>query len=193
MSTQMTADSIKATREKYGLSQRAFSTLLGIGEATIVRYEKGAVPTKANANLIIAADDPHFMVGCLERNGDGLTPRQRQNAERYIYEFIELEPEDKQENAAAKMNEMYELTLRQEVLNEQAADIVAEIMRYMIRENIPVDCDDPLAILLTQLFTVKANIISVETMDKAKLDQIAGYLRYIQEYVHTVLDKRGAA
>lgn len=34
-------------RSKYGLSQRAFSKLLGIGAATIARYERGVLPTES--------------------------------------------------------------------------------------------------------------------------------------------------
>ena len=49
---------IKEIRKHYGLSQQAFARLLGIGEASITRYEKGIVPTKANANLIRAAMIP---------------------------------------------------------------------------------------------------------------------------------------
>ena len=40
---------IKEIRKHYGLSQQAFARLLGIGEASITRYEKGIAPTKANA------------------------------------------------------------------------------------------------------------------------------------------------
>ena len=62
---------IKEIRKHYGLSQQAFARLLGIGEASITRYEKGIAPTKANANLIRAAMIPAFMAGCLERDDDG--------------------------------------------------------------------------------------------------------------------------
>ena len=61
---------IKEIRKHYGLSQQAFARLLGIGEASITRYEKGIAPTKANANLIRAAMIPAFMAGCLERDGE---------------------------------------------------------------------------------------------------------------------------
>ena len=194
MRTEVNAEFVKATREKYGMSQRTFALLLGIGEATIVRYEKGAKPTKANANLILAANDPHFMAGCIMRDGDALSARQRAHAEEYVYAFISLDPDEDADEAGMKMNEIYDFTLRQEVLNEQAANIVAEILRYMVRKGIEADdTSEPLAILLRQLFAVKADIISVEHRDPSKLDQIAGYLKYMQQFVTELIDARGVA
>lgn len=66
---------IKEIRKHYGLSQQAFARLLGIGEASITRYEKGIAPTKANANLIRATMIPAFMAGCLERDGRRAYPQ----------------------------------------------------------------------------------------------------------------------
>ena len=78
-------DDIKRIRGKYGLSQQSFARLLGLGEASIVRYENGQPPSKANANLIRAADDPAFMRDCLERDGDLLSQEQRGKTEQIIY------------------------------------------------------------------------------------------------------------
>ena len=55
MDTDLTAREIKDIRTRYGLSQQAFARVLGLGEASIVRYENGQKPTRANANLIRAA------------------------------------------------------------------------------------------------------------------------------------------
>jgi putative zinc finger/helix-turn-helix YgiT family protein len=43
---------IKALRESYGASQKAFGIILGFGELTINSYEHGALPADANANLL---------------------------------------------------------------------------------------------------------------------------------------------
>ena len=58
MSKDLTAQDIKRIRRKYGLTQQGFARLLGLGEASVVRYENGQTPSKANANLIRAADNP---------------------------------------------------------------------------------------------------------------------------------------
>lgn len=54
-------EEIKATREKYGLSQANFAKLLGMGEKTITRYENGSVQDEAHDNLIRAAKDENYV------------------------------------------------------------------------------------------------------------------------------------
>ena len=46
MIDDITPDSIKSIRNRYGLSQQGFARLLGIGEASMARYESGATPSK---------------------------------------------------------------------------------------------------------------------------------------------------
>ena len=114
---------IKEIRKHYGLSQQAFARLLGIGEASITRYEKGIAPTKANANLIRATMIPAFMAGCLERDGDALTPKQRASVEKIVYAEVTFD----EGGDVMDTTEIYEITLQQEVLNESAWDIMAQI------------------------------------------------------------------
>ncbi|EGD50153.1 helix-turn-helix domain protein [Thermoanaerobacter ethanolicus JW 200] len=68
---------IKNIRESYGLSQRAFAKLLGIGEASIARYETGALPEKSLSNMIMLLKDPKNMEKLLEKNEEALTPREK--------------------------------------------------------------------------------------------------------------------
>ena len=51
-------DEIIAIRGKYGLSARKMSDILGFGPNTYGNYEKGEIPSKANARLIQIANDP---------------------------------------------------------------------------------------------------------------------------------------
>ena len=44
---------IRATREKYGLSQTVFARVLGFGDKTITRYENGSIADAAQNNLIM--------------------------------------------------------------------------------------------------------------------------------------------
>lgn len=64
---------IKALRERYGLSQRAFGRLLGWGEVTIHRYETGALPDLAHNSLLRLLQDEGIMIGFLEQQQDRLT------------------------------------------------------------------------------------------------------------------------
>ena len=124
MAKKLTAEEIKEIRGKYKLTQQAFARLLGIGEASIVRYESGQEPSKANSNLIRAARSPKFMLGCLQQDGDCLDSIKYSETEKIVYALITLE-----EDQPMDINETYMLTLEQEVLNEQAAQIMADVWR----------------------------------------------------------------
>lgn len=125
MSSDLSPQDIKETRGKYGLSRKAFAQLLGIGEASMARYEAGAKPTKANANLIRAAAHPRFMLECMNNDGDQLTERQRDKTEKILYSMVYFD----EEGEVMDINDMYMLTLEQEILNEHAASIMADLSR----------------------------------------------------------------
>lgn len=73
-------DEIKEVRERYGLSQKAFATLLGMSEATINRYERGGLQDEAHDNAIRFCDKRRNMRLLMHRRGHLLTPLQRQRA-----------------------------------------------------------------------------------------------------------------
>lgn len=56
------SNDIVKLRKKYHLSQRALAKLLGIGSATVARYEKGALPIESISNLLrqIMSDEESF-------------------------------------------------------------------------------------------------------------------------------------
>ena len=64
----LSPDEIRAIREKYGLSQRALSRLLGLGEITIHRYENGAIQDNAHDKLLRLVEDPQNMQKFLKAN-----------------------------------------------------------------------------------------------------------------------------
>lgn len=51
-------EEVRTQRESLGLSQQAFADLLGIGVASVQRYEKGSLPTEAHAALLKRIFDP---------------------------------------------------------------------------------------------------------------------------------------
>jgi len=67
---------IIALRKKYGLGQRALAKLLGWSPATVYRYEKGAIPVPAHAEMLKRLADPEEMEKLLEKRADRLTPRE---------------------------------------------------------------------------------------------------------------------
>lgn len=81
---------IKETREKYGLSQRGFASLIGVGSASIARYERGSVPTNSHHTLLKNIRDNHdFVKDLYDDNGDKL----RRLDKRRIEEKLDYEDE----------------------------------------------------------------------------------------------------
>lgn len=67
---------IRATRAKLGLSQKKLADLLGIGVASIQRYEGGSLPTEAHAAMIRQLNDPVFLrQRLMDTNFDSATER----------------------------------------------------------------------------------------------------------------------
>ena len=64
---------IRATREKYGLSQTAFARVLGFGDKTITRYENGSIADAAQNNLIYLAQEPRNFKTLLGKNKDRIS------------------------------------------------------------------------------------------------------------------------
>ena len=178
MSKDLTAQDIKRIRRKYGLTQQGFARLLGLGEASVVRYENGQTPSKASANLIRAADNPAFMRDCFERDGDLLSHEQRGKAEQIIYALVTFD----EDGDIMDINEMYEITLQQEVLNEQAAQLLGEVSR--LRAAAREKGDEISAAVyedaFMQLALAKRRIIDEGHLNKVRLSEIKGQIECIE-------------
>ena len=164
---------IKEIRKHYGLSQQAFARLLGIGEASITRYEKGIAPTKANANLIRATMIPAFMAGCLERDGDALTPKQRASVEKIVYAEVTFD----EGGDVMDTTEIYEITLQQEVLNAEA--------KLKGNDELTIIYDD----IEQQIARLVPEILSDSAANQHAIDEIRGQLKGFQQFLSTQLAK----
>ena len=178
---ELSAQDIKDIRKKYGLSQKSFAKLLGIGEASIARYETGAVPTRANKNLISAAADPSFMAECLKHDGDLLSESERQSVEKVVYALIDID-----EGGEIDMNMCFEVTLQQEVLNEKAAQIMAEL--FKLRRNAKNEEDQFRVMvyedLLEMIGDLFPTIVYPENASLIKLAEIKGQLSALENFIH---------
>lgn len=54
----LSAEEIRAARERLQMSQREFARYLGVGEASVKRWEKGVLPDKSSSDLIRLKTDP---------------------------------------------------------------------------------------------------------------------------------------
>lgn len=80
----VTIEDIVTLRARYGLSQRALSRLLGWSEATIYRYETGALPSEAHNYILKRLADPVEAKRLLEKARGRLTLREVKNLEQRI-------------------------------------------------------------------------------------------------------------
>lgn len=67
-------------RKRYGFSQRVFAAILGIGVASLQRYEQGCLATDAHNELLRSARDPRFLKKRLMTNPKGLSESDRLKA-----------------------------------------------------------------------------------------------------------------
>lgn len=178
MSKELTAQDIKRIREKYGLTQQAFARLLGLGEASIVRYENGQKPSKANANLIRAADNPAFMLDCLERDGEQLAAGQRQKTEKIVYALVSFD----EDGDIMDINEIYEITLQQEILIEDVAHLTGNVSHLLTaaRERGDEISEAVYEDVLKQLALVRPRITYKENSNGTKLSEIRGQVECLK-------------
>ncbi len=86
-------DEIRTIREKYGLSQRALSRLLGWGEITIHRYENGAIQDNVHDSLLRLIEDPQNIQKFLEANRNKLPSYTGARLEKRIASFLQEDKE----------------------------------------------------------------------------------------------------
>lgn len=71
----LTPAQIRNIRGRYGLSQRAFSRILGWGEITIHRYESGALQDRSHNDYLVLLQNPNNMKKLLEENKDRINQK----------------------------------------------------------------------------------------------------------------------
>lgn len=179
MSVDLTAEEIKEIRSKYQMSRKTFAQLLGIGEASLARYESGAKPTKANANLIRAAKNPRFMAECLDREADALPEKLRDKTQSIVCGMVYFNGEGE----VMDMTDLYMLTLEQEILNEYAASVMADIWRLQLEAE--EEGDEVRALILddmgTYLAQIKPEITGPDSSDKEFLAELRGRFDSIRD------------
>lgn len=81
-------DEIKEIRTKYGLNQKDYSKLLGFGEITITRYERGSLPTASQNQHIKNSSDPRLMFDYLKTNKDKISELEAKRLEDLLLDII---------------------------------------------------------------------------------------------------------
>jgi len=83
-------EEIKDWRSRYGLTQREVADLLGLGGATLSRYENGALQDASHEKMLRLAMDPRNLAKLLESNGEAIPTEKRA---RLLGELATLERE----------------------------------------------------------------------------------------------------
>lgn len=78
------AEEVKATRAKYGLSAARMSALLGFGTNQYSRYETGEIPTESNGTLIWLASHPEVFELLVQHKAQSMRPRQLEQVQRRL-------------------------------------------------------------------------------------------------------------
>ena len=84
----LTPIQIKELREKYGLSQRAISRVLGWGEITYSRYENGAIQDSVHNEVLHLIKTPENMLEIYKKNRESLSLRTREMLEKKLNKLI---------------------------------------------------------------------------------------------------------
>ena len=81
-------EQIRAFRDKYNLTQRELSDLLGFGGATLSRYENGTLQDEAHDMILRLALEPYNFQRIIEERPDVLTQaKQQQILQRFNHDF----------------------------------------------------------------------------------------------------------
>lgn len=79
----------------------------------------------------------------------------------------------------------YELCLQKEVMSEQAADVIGDIMRYIRRCDINIrDNSNPIIILFQQVYKAKEDILSAK--DEKELERISGKIEMAKDFMQCI-------
>lgn len=86
----VTTYEIRKKRTDFGLNQRDFARLIGLGEITVARYESGFIPSKANSLRIRQLNDLDQLKAYYKDTKDALSERAIERIERYIQTFVSI-------------------------------------------------------------------------------------------------------
>jgi putative zinc finger/helix-turn-helix YgiT family protein len=74
----MQPEEIRGLRQRYGLTQKELSKLLGWGEVTLSRYENGALQDDSHDVMLKMIKDPHNLLERIIQKGDYLAEKKRE-------------------------------------------------------------------------------------------------------------------
>lgn len=86
-------EEIKALRKKYALTQGELTKLLGWGQVTLTRYEKGALQDQAHDNALQLLKEPQNLLVLMRRHPEALEPEKYVQLESLLRDLIDKDKE----------------------------------------------------------------------------------------------------
>lgn len=86
-------EEIKTLRKKYALTQGELTKLLGWGQVTLTRYEKGALQDQAHDNALQLLKEPQNLLALMRRHPEALEPEKYVQLEALLRDFIDKDME----------------------------------------------------------------------------------------------------
>lgn len=131
----LSSKDVKNIRETYGLSQRTLGKILGWGEITIHRYEKGALPEQSHNKILKLLENPEVMKELLLEAKDNIPNTTFKNSMDKINAIIDEREED-------KFLELLQKNLANEEINEECGFkqvSLTKVINYILyfAENVP--------------------------------------------------------
>ncbi len=125
---------IQEIRDRYGLSQRALSKLLGWGEITIHRYESGNLQDEVHDEVLKLIAKPENLLEIYEKQAHLLVPRVGEALKKRINELIQKEIQPNFNKALEQMflseRQIGEFTGYKEFDLEKIKNMILYILRF---------------------------------------------------------------
>jgi len=102
-------EDIRDWRKKFGLTQKTLSALLGWGEATLSRYENGALQDEAHEKMLRMAMEPHNLLNLIRKSTNVISEEKKKQL------IVELSVE---ETIACSLERIIEMHYENKLSNE---------------------------------------------------------------------------
>lgn len=86
----LTISEIKSIRSKYGMNQKEYALVLGVGEVTINRFENGAIQTEATDTIMRLSNEPENMRNLLLKKCNDIPKEMYNKFMNKVMELLEI-------------------------------------------------------------------------------------------------------
>jgi len=130
----LTIEEIKKIREKYELTQKDYALIIGVGEITVHRFEKGSIQTEAVDSIMRLSEDPDNMNFLFKQN--------KNNISKELQNKLKIKIEELQQLKKHRLIDKEDLMINQLEHREISATILAEHIIHEYNNKVDNLCID---------------------------------------------------